>query len=136
MALYVFSKDVAVQDKILAQTRSGACMVNDILLHFSNSRLPFGGTFVFPPFLHQVAPNEPGVEVVDTDGVGVGDSGLGAYHGKLTFDTFSHRRAVVRSITNSILDLPLRYPPYTPTKVTDHPSPVLVLLLILVCSNG
>ena len=70
----------------MARTRSGAAVMNDLILHFTNSRLPFGG---------------------------VGASGIGAYHGKLTFDTFVHKRAVVRQTTSALLDVPLRYPPYS-----------------------
>jgi len=86
LALYLFSKNKAEQDKVLARTRSGACVLNELLLHFTNAALPFGG---------------------------VGDSGIGQYHGKLTFDTFVHRKAVIKSTTKAWLDLPLRYPPYT-----------------------
>ncbi len=70
----------------MARTRSGAAAMNDLLIHFTNSHLPFGG---------------------------VGASGIGAYHGKLTFDTFVHKRAVVRQTTSSLMDVPLRYPPYS-----------------------
>eukprot|EP01116_Phalansterium_solitarium_P018670 TRINITY_DN5032_c0_g1_i2.p1 TRINITY_DN5032_c0_g1~~TRINITY_DN5032_c0_g1_i2.p1 ORF type:complete len:528 (+),score=207.20 TRINITY_DN5032_c0_g1_i2:157-1740(+) len=86
LALYFFSRDSAQQERVLARTRSGAAVCNDTVLHFTNADLPFGG---------------------------VGDSGLGAYHGRLTFDTFSHRRAVIKSTTHRWFDLPLRYPPYS-----------------------
>ncbi|EGC36848.1 aldehyde dehydrogenase [Dictyostelium purpureum] len=87
LTLYCFSRDQSIQDKVLDGTQSGSVMLNDCLLHFTNPQLPFGG---------------------------IGDSGIGAYHGKLTFDTFTHRRALVQSTTKKFLDLPLRYPPYTP----------------------
>ncbi|KYR01862.1 aldehyde dehydrogenase [Tieghemostelium lacteum] len=87
LTLYLFSKDQNIQDKILENTQSGSVMLNDVLLHFTNSHLPFGG---------------------------VGDSGIGSYHGKLTYDTFTHPRALMQSTTKKFLDLPLRYPPYTP----------------------
>jgi aldehyde dehydrogenase (NAD+) len=88
--LYYFSNNTKKQDEVMARTRSGAAVMNDLILHFTNSRLPFGG---------------------------VGASGIGAYHGKLTFDTFVHKRAVVRQTTSALLDVPLRYPPYS-DKVT------------------
>ena len=53
------------------------------MIHFGNSRLPFGG---------------------------VGESGMGAYHGRLSFDTFSHKKGIV--IKSNWLDIPLRYAPY------------------------
>jgi aldehyde dehydrogenase (NAD+) len=84
--LYYFSNNTKKQDEVMARTRSGAAVMNDLILHFTNSRLPFGG---------------------------VGASGIGAYHGKLTFDTFVHKRAVVRQTTSALLDVPLRYPPYS-----------------------
>jgi aldehyde dehydrogenase (NAD+) len=49
---------------------------------------------------------------------GVGESGMGSYHGKLTFDTFTHRRAVILSSGNAWTDVPIRYAPYTPYKVS------------------
>ena len=60
----------------------GGC-VNDTIIHFSNKRLPFGG---------------------------VGHSGIGAYHGSLSFDTFSHKKSIVKK--SNLLDLPMRYAPY------------------------
>jgi hypothetical protein len=51
--------------------------------------------------------------------VGVGESGLGQYHGKLTFDAFVHRKAVVKSTTIGWLDLPFRYPPFTKAVVCN-----------------
>ncbi|EFA75481.1 aldehyde dehydrogenase [Heterostelium album PN500] len=73
LTLYLFSRDQAIQDRVLESTQSGSVMFNDVLLHFTNPHLPFGGS---------------------------GDSGIGAYHGKLTFDTFTHRRALVKGTTN------------------------------------
>jgi aldehyde dehydrogenase (NAD+) len=82
LALYVFAEERATQDHILAETRSGGACVNDTALQILNPRLPFGG---------------------------LGDSGLGAYHGRTGFDTFSHHRAVLRRGTR--LDSGFRYPP-------------------------
>ncbi|EGG16246.1 aldehyde dehydrogenase [Cavenderia fasciculata] len=86
LTLYLFSTDSAVQDKILENTQSGSVMYNEVLLHFANNSLPFGG---------------------------VGDSGLGSYHGKGTFDTFVHRRALVKGTTKKWLDVSIKYPPYS-----------------------
>eukprot|EP00163_Fabomonas_tropica_P022855 TRINITY_DN399_c0_g1_i5.p1 TRINITY_DN399_c0_g1~~TRINITY_DN399_c0_g1_i5.p1 ORF type:complete len:430 (+),score=137.62 TRINITY_DN399_c0_g1_i5:324-1613(+) len=85
LALYVFSGDRRVQKFVMDRTRSGAVLLNEVLLHFANSELPFGG---------------------------VGDSGIGAYHGKRTFNRLTHARAVIAGTHRSWLDLPLRYPPY------------------------
>ncbi len=69
--------------RIIRRTSSGGACINDTIMHIANENLPFGG---------------------------VGNSGMGAYHGRLSFDAFSHRRAVV--ITPTWLDLPFRYMPY------------------------
>eukprot|EP01117_Protostelium_nocturnum_P006389 TRINITY_DN2306_c0_g1_i1.p1 TRINITY_DN2306_c0_g1~~TRINITY_DN2306_c0_g1_i1.p1 ORF type:complete len:472 (-),score=191.24 TRINITY_DN2306_c0_g1_i1:196-1611(-) len=86
LALYVFTRNGDLAEKVINNTRSGAAIVNDVIVHFVNTNLPFGG---------------------------VGESGLGAYHGKLTFETFVHRKAVMKSTKYNALDIPLRYPPYT-----------------------
>ncbi|MFO7534101.1 MAG: aldehyde dehydrogenase [Kiritimatiellia bacterium] len=88
LALYIFSASRNTQDRILAAVPSGGACVNDTLAHMMNPRLPFGG---------------------------VGESGMGAYHGKTGFDTFSHWRSVMRRGT--WWDPRLRYPPFqTPLK--------------------
>jgi len=86
LALYCFTQSKIVAEDVLARTRSGGAAINDLLVHFANSNLPFGG---------------------------IGESGIGHYHGKLTFETFIHKRAVVKSQSSPLLDVPLRYPPYT-----------------------
>jgi aldehyde dehydrogenase (NAD+) len=83
LALYVFSSDRATQDQLLSETSSGGACVNDTIAHLGVPDLPFGG---------------------------VGDSGMGAYHGKTSFETFSHRKGVMSKWTS--IDLKLRYPPY------------------------
>lgn len=88
LALYLFSEDRAVQRQILKTVPFGGGCVNDTILHLASSRLPFGG---------------------------VGASGMGAYHGRYSFDTFSHLKGVLHAST--AVDLPLRYPPYTPGQV-------------------
>ena len=87
LALYVFSEDDGEVDAVLAGTSSGGVCVNGTLFHITNPHLPFGG---------------------------VGPSGMGAYHGKFGFDTFSHQRAVHRRSTS--VDPPVLYPPYTSIK--------------------
>lgn len=83
LALYYFSRDRARQDEVLRRLSSGGACINDVFGQFLNLRLPFGG---------------------------VGDSGMGAYHGKAGFDTFSHARGVVRRATWA--DPGTKYPPY------------------------
>eukprot|EP00898_Chlorokybus_atmophyticus_P000911 jgi/Chlat1/1820/Chrsp138S00767 len=89
LALYVFSTDEAVHDAFVQRTSSGGVCINDTILHFGIPGLPFGG---------------------------VGESGMGAYHGKRSFTTFSHSKGVAkRSFT--LPDPPFRYPPYTGQKL-------------------
>lgn len=84
LALYLFSEDRAAQERFFRQVPFGGGCVNDTIIHLATSRMGFGG---------------------------VGDSGMGSYHGKLSFDTFSHRKSVVKKST--WMDLPVRYAPYT-----------------------
>jgi aldehyde dehydrogenase (NAD+) len=88
LALYVFADDRDVQERVLAQTSSGGGCVNDTLAHLGAPGLPFGG---------------------------VGGSGMGAYHGRHGFETFTHRKGVLHKST--LIDIPLRYPPYDATKI-------------------
>jgi aldehyde dehydrogenase (NAD+) len=83
LSLYVFTEDKKFAQKIIKHYSFGGGCINDTVVHFSNSRLPFGG---------------------------VGHSGIGAYHGRLSFDTFSHKKAIVKKA--NWLDLPMRYAPY------------------------
>lgn len=87
LALYLFSQDRAVRDLFLRRASFGGGCVNDTIIHLATSRMPFGG---------------------------VGNSGMGGYHGKASFDTFSHRKSIVEKST--LVDLPVRYAPYTPAK--------------------
>ncbi|MCB0954779.1 MAG: aldehyde dehydrogenase family protein [Ilumatobacter sp.] len=87
LALYTFSEHDADNEAIVDGTTSGGVCVNGTLLHISNPNLPFGG---------------------------IGESGMGAYHGKYGFDTFSHHRSVHSRSTR--LDPSLMYPPYTAKK--------------------
>lgn len=83
LSLYLFSQNKSFIDTVLDKYSFGGGCVNDTVIHLVNNRLPFGG---------------------------VGNSGMGAYHGKLSFDLFSHKKAIVKRGT--WLDLPLRYAPY------------------------
>ncbi|HEY5874873.1 MAG TPA: aldehyde dehydrogenase family protein [Ilumatobacteraceae bacterium] len=87
LALYVFSEQDDEVDTVVDRTMSGGVCVNGTLLHVGNPNLPFGG---------------------------VGESGMGAYHGRAGFDTFSHARSVHTRSTR--VDPSLLYPPYTKTK--------------------
>ncbi len=81
LALYVFSEKEDVQQKIIGQIPFGGGCINDTVYHITSPYLPFGG---------------------------VGSSGIGAYHGKGSFDTFSHQKSVLKQTTK--FDLPFRYP--------------------------
>ena len=83
LSVYYFSEDREKQKDFLTKTYSGNAGINDVVLQFVMMNLPFGG---------------------------VGYSGMGAYHGKRSFDIFSHERAVLKTTTK--FDFPLRYPPY------------------------
>ena len=83
LALYIFSESKQFQDYILKRIKAGGCTINDTVIHVSSPYLPFGG---------------------------IGESGMGNYHGKYSFDTFSHKKSVIKKTT--LFDLPFRYPPY------------------------
>lgn len=83
LSLYIFSTNKSFTKKIITNFSFGGGTINDTLIHFANPRLPFGG---------------------------VGSSGIGAYHGKQTFLTFSHKKPVVKR--GNWIDVPLRYAPY------------------------
>ena len=89
LALYAFTESDATVRQILHGTSSGGMLVNHTLLHLAVPNLPFGG---------------------------VGESGMGAYHGKAGFDAFSHRRSVLEKPAKP--DVKLMYPPYTTLKDT------------------
>ncbi|MEX2350148.1 MAG: aldehyde dehydrogenase [Flavobacteriaceae bacterium] len=83
LALYVFSSKKSFSEKMIKKYAFGGGTINDTLVHIVNPRLPFGG---------------------------IGNSGMGAYHGKHSFETFSHKKAITKRAT--WLDIPLRYAPY------------------------
>ncbi|QED47972.1 aldehyde dehydrogenase [Cytobacillus dafuensis] len=81
LALYIFSENQEVQNKILNDISFGGGCINDSCYHLSSPYLPFGG---------------------------VGESGIGSYHGKGSFDVFSHEKSILKQTTR--FDLPFRYP--------------------------
>lgn len=99
LALYIFSKNKAVQKQILSRTSAGGVTVNDTVTHLTTENIPFGG---------------------------VGGSGMGAYHGKQGFDTFSHQKGVLFKDSSSFTEmgLTMRYPPYS-----DKKTNLMVLIL-------
>lgn len=83
LACYGFIDDDKTKDKLIEEVISGGMVINDTIIHLSNENLPFGG---------------------------VGPSGMGSYHGKFSFDLFSHKKAVMKR--NFLFENSLRYPPY------------------------
>jgi aldehyde dehydrogenase (NAD+) len=83
LSFYIFSEKKSFIDEMISKYSFGGGCVNDVIIHLVNDRLPFGG---------------------------VGNSGIGAYHGKLSFDIFSHKKSIVKRA--NWLDLPMRYAPY------------------------
>ncbi len=83
LALYAFTKNNQFKSNILKEFSFGGGVINDTIIQFTNHKLPFGG---------------------------VGESGIGAYHGKYSFKTFTHQKSIVKK--GNWLDLPLRYAPY------------------------
>ena len=83
LALYFFSKNRKHVNKVLKRVPAGGVTINDTIMHFVNNKLPFGGT---------------------------GNSGMGKYHGKHSFEVFSNTKPVVYKAT--WLDIPLRYAPF------------------------
>lgn len=88
LALYLFSKNKDVIKNILAQVSFGGGCINDCLVHIANVNLPFGG---------------------------IGESGIGNYHGKYSFETFSHKKSIYKKSIS--FDFKLEYPPYSVKKI-------------------
>lgn len=88
LALYLFTKDKRVEEKVLKYLSFGGGCINDTIIHLATSHMGFGG---------------------------IGYSGMGSYHGKMSFDTFSHYRSIVKKST--LIDLPFRYFPVTKQKM-------------------
>ena len=87
LAAYIFSTNRKKQKKFIRETTSGACLINDVILHIANKKLPFGG---------------------------VGESGTGRYHGKFSLRAFSNPKSVMK--TTASIDLPFKYPPFNKSK--------------------
>lgn len=83
LALYFFTKSVSNEAYVMKHISYGGGCINDVIIHLATSEMPFGG---------------------------VGASGMGGYHGKASFDTFTHEKSIVKK--SNLLDIPLRYPPY------------------------
>lgn len=83
LALYLFTESREAEAEVIRSLRFGGGCVNDTVLHLAGAHLPFGG---------------------------VGDSGMGRYHGKASFDTFTHQKSVLKKWRAP--DLPMRYHPY------------------------
>ncbi len=84
LACYLFSNDINFQKYFNTKLKYGGGAINDTIAHLGNPNLPFGG---------------------------IATSGIGAYHGKSSFETFSHIKSIMKK--NYFFDIPLRYPPYT-----------------------
>ncbi|XP_008781593.2 aldehyde dehydrogenase family 3 member H1 [Phoenix dactylifera] len=87
LAAYLFTKDKKLEEKFVKIVSAGGMLINDTVLHLANPYLPFGG---------------------------VGESGFGSYHGKFSFEAFSHKKAVLSRGFGG--ETSARYPPYTPQK--------------------
>ncbi len=87
LSCYIYGKDKKMIDKILHEVSFGGGCINDSIMHLSNSRLPFGG---------------------------VGHSGMGSYHGKAGFDSFSHHKSILEK--PFWFEAPIKYAPYTSWK--------------------
>lgn len=87
LAFYVFTEDMKQAHELIRRIPFGGGCINDTIMHIANHHVPFGG---------------------------VGNSGMGGYHGYYSFETFSHKKSVVHSPT--IIDIPIRYAPLTEKK--------------------
>lgn len=88
LALYYFTKDRAREAKLLRSVSYGGGCINDTVVHLATSYMPFGG---------------------------VGSSGMGAYHGKDSFDTFTHYKSIMKK--SCLVDIPFRYAPFKETNL-------------------
>ena len=84
LALYLFTRDKKTAKKVTSRCGFGGGCINDTIIHLATSEMGFGG---------------------------FGESGMGSYHGKAGFDTFTHYKSIVDK--KQWLDLPMRYQPYT-----------------------
>ncbi len=96
LALYLFTQDQEMEQLVTTRLSYGGGCINDTIMHVANLSLPFGG---------------------------VGQSGMGGYHGRQSFTTFTHGKGVVKGAKR--WDIPLRYPPY------DSPRKLKLLRMFL-----
>ena len=89
LALYLFTQNKGLQKRVMTRCSFGGGCINDVVVHLATNNMGFGG---------------------------VGESGMGAYHGKVGFDTFSHKKSIVDKKT--WIDVNMRYQPYTKSKET------------------
>ncbi len=87
LALYLYTRDSSMENKIVKSCFYGSGCINDNIVHLANEELPFGG---------------------------IGASGMGKYHGKYSFETFSHQKSIMRNV--NYFDIPLKYLPYSKVK--------------------
>ncbi len=87
LALYLFTNNKKIEKRILKEVSYGGGCINDTIIHLANKKLGFGG---------------------------IGNSGIGEYHGKFSFDTFSHYKSIIKKSNH--IDLPVRYHPYSKMK--------------------
>lgn len=88
LALYLFTNSSSLRKRIFNEVSFGGGMLNDTITHLTNANLPFGG---------------------------VGYSGMGNYHGKYSFDAFSHHKSIIQK--TNLIELFIKYPPYTKFKM-------------------
>ena len=87
LALYLFTKNKNLEKQFLTRCIYGGGCINDTIVHIATSHLPFGG---------------------------IGNSGMGSYHGEKSFETFSHFKSILKN--SPYIDLPIRYRPFTKLK--------------------
>ena len=88
LAFYYFTKDTKKAKRVISSCRFGGGCINDTIIHLATSEMPFGG---------------------------VGESGMGNYHGKFGFDAFSHTKSIVDK--KRFIDVNMRYQPYNSNKL-------------------
>jgi aldehyde dehydrogenase (NAD+) len=88
LALYLFTNSSSIRERIFSEISFGGGMLNDVITHLTNTKLPFGG---------------------------VGNSGMGNYHGKYGFDVFSHHKSILQK--SNLIELFVKYPPYSKFKM-------------------
>ena len=88
LSCYIFTNNKAIEHKLISEISFGGGAINDAVMHFIEKKLPFGG---------------------------VGDSGIGKYHGKAGFENFSHYKSILQK--SFLVELNLKYAPYTKNKL-------------------